>query len=388
MLGLLELNSPTMESEGEAELRKVMRQVDQAANRALPAPKDFSPYEVIDKRIDVAAQKALINMKSIPAARPEASRILSAVKSGRLGGIYGDDLLAAAQLAKKLNTVRWELVPKGHNTALVFDPTIPSAPPTIIFRQQLRSNPPSLITHLLNTWNTVLRCDIIAAPSSKNCGFPVVTPSSDQQVIDAALADSSDTMRRAVVRLNQLESAINSNRIDNPQTLAFHQNTLAAIQDRLKVGLTERFKLLDTVRKAKFRIMDNLTALQQFRSLVRRDDAVCLRNEANSRPPMAAGSSFAWATVNVPSSGIVLCPKFFLTCRECQRDVITHEFFHLIGLRHMVEVSGLSSRSQLSTEQSLQDANEMAQLVSHIATGLTDACSKFDAGKPCNQPIR
>lgn len=113
----------------------------------------FSNYDVIDPRIDVNAQKALITMKGNSATATAAASILAAVKGGRLAGIYGDNLLAAAQLAARLGTVRWQLVPPGLDAALIRERD-PSAPPAIIFREHVGSVPSRIITALLSAWRS------------------------------------------------------------------------------------------------------------------------------------------------------------------------------------------------------------------------------------------
>lgn len=113
----------------------------------------FSNYDVIDSRIDVSAQKALIRMRGNPATSGDAAAMLAAVKGGRLAGIYGDDLLAAAQLAARLGTVRWKLVPPGQVAVLIREPN-PAAPPTIIFRESARGNPAQLDPALLAAWRS------------------------------------------------------------------------------------------------------------------------------------------------------------------------------------------------------------------------------------------
>ncbi|HEY0377178.1 MAG TPA: hypothetical protein VGC87_09490 [Pyrinomonadaceae bacterium] len=113
----------------------------------------FSNYDVIDSRIDVSAQKALIRLRGNPATSGDAAGMLAAVKGGRLAGIYGDDLLAAAQLAARLGTVRWKLVPAGRDAALIREPN-PAAPPTIIFREGARGNPARLDPALLAAWRS------------------------------------------------------------------------------------------------------------------------------------------------------------------------------------------------------------------------------------------
>jgi len=88
-----------------------------------------------DKRIDFGAKFALQRMLKKGATQLDAIRLIRAIDSGRLAGIHGDDRLEAVQIAKKLNTYRWLLVPKGEDAALVVDQLRPfSVPPTIIFR--------------------------------------------------------------------------------------------------------------------------------------------------------------------------------------------------------------------------------------------------------------
>lgn len=97
-----------------------------------------------DPRIDVGAKFALQRMLRRETSRLDASRLIAAINAGQLAGIYGDDLGAAVQVARRLGTQRWLLVPRGEDAALVLEPTNPlSAPPTIIFRgdtPDIRSN--------------------------------------------------------------------------------------------------------------------------------------------------------------------------------------------------------------------------------------------------------
>ncbi|HWS88669.1 MAG TPA: hypothetical protein VN282_16970 [Pyrinomonadaceae bacterium] len=151
MLDQLELE---LEDEFEAEAGQMMRRADASVARGPRrevAAGSFSNYDVIDSRIDVSAQKALIRMRGNPATSADAAAMLAAVKGGRLAGIYGDALLAAAQLAARLGTVRWKLVPPGRVAALVRERN-PAAPPTIIFRESARGNPAQLDPALLAAW--------------------------------------------------------------------------------------------------------------------------------------------------------------------------------------------------------------------------------------------
>lgn len=74
-------------------------------------------HDVIDHRIDVAAQRAILRMRS--RAPVCAYELLYWVKSNQLRGFVGDDLKMAADHAKELGTVRWELVPRGQDAKVV-----------------------------------------------------------------------------------------------------------------------------------------------------------------------------------------------------------------------------------------------------------------------------
>jgi hypothetical protein len=89
-----------------------------------------------DKRIDVRAKFALQRIRDKkPHMREDALRLIRTINGGQLAGIYGDDLAAAVEVARKLGTERWLLVPKTEDAVLVLEPTSPlTTPPTIIFR--------------------------------------------------------------------------------------------------------------------------------------------------------------------------------------------------------------------------------------------------------------
>src|SRR3982750_1979770 len=69
-----------------------------------PATVTATSAGVIDARIDVFAQRALLRMAKSPdpAARADASQMLGAVKSGRLAGIYKEDEQVPALRARRV----------------------------------------------------------------------------------------------------------------------------------------------------------------------------------------------------------------------------------------------------------------------------------------------
>ena len=115
----------------------------QAAQRVrhgsvVPPTPAFRARDVVDERIDVCAQFALLAMaKGGPPASIDAAQMVFAVKTGLLAGIYGHDLAVAARLAARLGTTRFRLVPRGAGAALVLNPSDPvSGPPVIVFRKK------------------------------------------------------------------------------------------------------------------------------------------------------------------------------------------------------------------------------------------------------------
>lgn len=107
-----------------------------------------SPNAVIDPRIDVHAQFALLRMSKNPSTAADASAMLAAVKGGQLGGIYKEDQQVPALIARKAGSGWWQILPPGEDAALVLE----VAPPIIVFRDQARSNPTRLDPALIKAF--------------------------------------------------------------------------------------------------------------------------------------------------------------------------------------------------------------------------------------------
>lgn len=74
-----------------------------------------------------------------------------------------------------------------------------------------------------------------------------------------------------------------------------------------------------------------------------------------------------------PNLGITFCKDFFDTEFECQREVITHEYFHFVcGLVHYYGTT--------STQEALACPHHLSQLVFDIALGEAGGC---DDGATC-----
>jgi len=97
---------------------------------------ESTPNPVIDPRIDVSAQRALMTMlNSSPTDRAIASMIISEVKSGGLRGLYQEDQQVPAMIARSVNKGWWQLLSPGQNSRAIGDLSI--NPCTFVFRRNL-----------------------------------------------------------------------------------------------------------------------------------------------------------------------------------------------------------------------------------------------------------
>ncbi len=94
------------------------------------------------------------------------------------------------------------------------------------------------------------------------------------------------------------------------------------------------------------------------------------------RSPECKDHAFVGA-LGDPGKGITVCDLFFKKHPNCQREVITHEYFHLINLIHHYDAT--------TTKEALECPHHMAELVFDIAKGQTGGCAQ----KPidCISPI-
>ncbi|HEU0302638.1 MAG TPA: hypothetical protein VFR37_24470 [Longimicrobium sp.] len=114
-----------------------------------------TPAGVIDGRIDVHAQYALLRLsKGDPAAQGAARGLLSAVKSGALAGIYKEDQLVPAQRARRLKTSWWQVIPRGEDGDLVFDAR---EAPLVVFRNALQKDAVRMDRVLRTLWSRFSR---------------------------------------------------------------------------------------------------------------------------------------------------------------------------------------------------------------------------------------
>lgn len=104
----------------------------------VPAGASFTG-SVIDPRIDVDAQRALITMSRSgdPAQMAAASEVLGMVKSQTLLGIYKPDQREPALLARRRGIFWWNLLQPGEDAILWCDPARRQLGPMLVFRKDI-----------------------------------------------------------------------------------------------------------------------------------------------------------------------------------------------------------------------------------------------------------
>lgn len=172
--------------------RYSFQQPPDVANPPAAAP----PASVTHERIDVRAQFALSRLFKGPANdSKDAVDLFNDVDSGKIKGIFGDDLGIAATLASKRGTVRWELVPKGQDAVMLNDESPDT--PVIIFKASAATKP--RLDQALLTVYRAHKATLTPAPAAPaNSTTPIVIPAGHP----AFTADGSPNARpsRTIVR--------------------------------------------------------------------------------------------------------------------------------------------------------------------------------------------
>jgi hypothetical protein len=189
---------------------------------------------------------------------------------------------------------------------------------------------------------------------------PPAPPVDNTKVIEAAKLRSRGSLNVVVRRMQALEDGIAAaDRLDGtPKVVALQAlgaafaRDIAIVADKLRTKsdpLSKEFR--SALSKAKGLVQRNL---QTTSGVI--DSGVLGRCDAKLRnPPLVP---FANTRVGDPDPRISVCTPFFAQNDDMKRDVITHEFFHLLGLADMRAIS--------STADALNDANTVAQVVAYM----------------------
>lgn len=188
---------------------------------------------------------------------------------------------------------------------------------------------------------------------------------SDADVMAEALRFARQCMRDARGDLQSLSGALSRG---DPLAPIQEKNFLAAIR-WLNLNRSNTAACVTHINKAADLILKNLLVKTSSGG-----DIVMTRQ---------VGATF-WGLTNLnsPDNGFKAGDAFFnVGGPNCRRDVVIHEFFHLVGVRHGGgPLTGPTIRSSITTPaQALDSADNLAQLVADLRTFKvpnTDACTR------------
>jgi hypothetical protein len=181
--------------------------------------------------------------------------------------------------------------------------------------------------------------------------------------IKTAFQFSRMAVQKSLTRLTGLrDQIVLVNRLDGPSKIAaitrmvsVFARDIAVVSSRLMVSsdpLSKEFR--DALDDA----IDLIRQNQNASSTIIDEGTTGRCDATNFKPP---GTPFAASTQTDPDPRVSVCTPFFTpnpnfsTLADLQRDVITHEFFHLVGLADVSPVS--------NTDDALRNANTLAQIV-------------------------
>jgi hypothetical protein len=204
--------------------------------------------------------------------------------------------------------------------------------------------------------------------------------STHDDLIKRAFGTSRLSLRWVQTRLGLLEQAIkDADRLDGKAQII----ALASLRTNFSRDIAVLSDKLRTTRNPLS--SEFLFALEKALQLIRRNlyEASSIIDEGTTGrcdPKLWRGAMpFAATTPWDPEPRISICAAWFLMNEELHRDVITHEFFHLIGLTDKPIIA--------NTSDAFDDAETMAQLVAYIhdrtrwqdASGLTKPTVAYPA---------
>ncbi len=202
---------------------------------------------------------------------------------------------------------------------------------------------------------------------------------SKQDIIRSAFDRSRASLRVVVGILQRLEEDISrAVRADGTEKILLmaaigrvHPRNIAVISRRMLVSadpLSAEFR--DVLAKVKDLVQRNLNETS----------GIIDQGKLNRCDPSLPGRSnqvpHAATQRTDPDPRVSVCDPFFVDSADLQRDVITHEFFHLLGL---------ADKSVNNTNDALTNANTVAQVVALLHDRSRQANS--DGGEPAVPPL-
>jgi hypothetical protein len=205
-------------------------------------------------------------------------------------------------------------------------------------------------------------------------------PVSRNDIVDRAFNDSRAALRDCLTRLRGLRDAISN--LPAGSDPAFG-NAMAKLifQFKRDISVVSR-RLLMSADPTSSDFRDNLAKVIRMCEINLGEKKTLLAAGRTglcdpTNPRNAKGLPHAWTLASQPDPKTHLCEPFFTgDSRDLQRDVVTHEFFHL---------QGLVDTSVNNTSDALRNANTIAQIVAFTADRFRQRNS--DGNEPAVPPL-
>lgn len=181
---------------------------------------------------------------------------------------------------------------------------------------------------------------------------PVPSGSADATAIDKAWEASRASLRFALNRLRLLQRQIQYFETSHGSADAFnelHRNYRRDIAVITRKLLVPASPMDPAFRSA---LVSAITLIEQNLALPK--SLTAARAGGKCADPRSA---YAWTTPGRRPPDTDLCTSWFSSSADLQRDVVTHEYFHTIGLADI---------SVNTTAEALRNANTMAQVVAFL----------------------
>jgi hypothetical protein len=242
----------------------------------------------------------------------------------------------------------------AEKSSMTYGPTTAEA----VFHYKSTHVPPIINLGYQKTPDKIVGQQTILAMDEDLAGKPV--PRSE--VVDRAFNDSRGALRAALSHLRGLRDDINKLPGSSDPAFSGAMVTLLNRHKRNIQVLSRRLLLTpDPATKAFRDALDKVIRLVES-NLANPNTlfAAGLTGLCDPHNPRNAGGlPWAWTLSTQPDPKSHLCEPFFTRAsRELQRDVVTHEYFHLFGLADI---------SVANTDQALRNANTIAQIVAYLA---------------------
>jgi hypothetical protein len=195
-------------------------------------------------------------------------------------------------------------------------------------------------------------------------------PATDPQVMQAAFQESRRTLGLAITTLSTLQGK-----------LVMGNELLSDEEKQAFVAVVSWLKIDPPIvsREGKLKVARHIgTAINLM------NQNLAVKTSKGQVPPFRRVSATYHAqTYGNPDRGVDCGEPFFThDGPKCRRDVMTHEFFHFVGLHHGGgALQGPTIRMNIkTTAQALDSADNLAQLVAEITTpgGKVDACARLN----------